>query len=757
MAQLLGTGGHQAPTNSELGGMAQQNPDNVNISGGIVDATLTQSYDFTESTPLVYLDFTQRRLDHRLRFWRWSRATYFDGKTTATAECNLCANSQDIVSGTHASGINTVGSNSAAGGPWYPWYWSNMSGAGNHNGTTAPDGLYTASLLLETSATGYHYVQHQLNRSATTNQPGYYTVSVFVKNYSGGRHLRISCGYDGDNYSCITVRTSDGAITGAVNSSAHNGASGATQLVGSPGSTNTSHVSGGVTGVGNGWYRVYLTFYGWTDSVFFSLNASADPPRTSTWGMESYAGTTSYGVWLWGCQIEPRAYLTDYVKTGYMPVKNTFMQLMIADLHQPRFGYDPITGEALGLLCEEGAWNYCTYSEDISQAVWSRSNINYTNNAMMAPIGTYTAQLVYDTGGSAVRYVSPENFQARTDNLERVCSVFVKPRIIGATYDSVPCKKRYFWMGLVSSSGNFWGFYIFDLENLKMTCVRSRRDTDDNPGMYYFDAGADVHGSWGEDGKTNKFYGMQEIGGGWVRVHAYMYHVVSGSGETAAWRFGMTDKAVAENYNDLAYTGDSYSGIYMWGFQIEGVKGNRKPTSYIRTLGTSTYVPPDRATLDYPGYGRDNREYDGGPFSLYFEGSQPTDGDCMMISWYNGFEGSYLYYTGGGLVMQIGRAYVYFPNANYNERMMASTDRNPNRLTWKFAVALKNNDCAAVMDAGEENPIVRQRRFAVVVGFKNIGIAHWDFEGATNWEGGVKKIIIYPGRMSNVELLERVN
>lgn len=62
---------------------------------------------------------------------------------------------------------------------------------------------------------------------------------------------------------------------------------------------------------------------------------------------------------------------------------------------QPRIDYDPVTGEAKGLLIEEQRTNLLTYSSDFSNAVWTkRGKFTVTPNAAKSPDGTASASLV---------------------------------------------------------------------------------------------------------------------------------------------------------------------------------------------------------------------------------------------------------------------------------------------------------------------------------------------------------------------------
>jgi hypothetical protein len=70
--------------------------------------------------------------------------------------------------------------------------------------------------------------------------------------------------------------------------------------------------------------------------------------------------------------------------------------------NQPRFDFDPVTGEAKGLLIEEKRTNLLTYSSDFSNAVWTkRGTLTVTPNAALSPDGTLSAPLVTGLNSSA--------------------------------------------------------------------------------------------------------------------------------------------------------------------------------------------------------------------------------------------------------------------------------------------------------------------------------------------------------------------
>ena len=70
--------------------------------------------------------------------------------------------------------------------------------------------------------------------------------------------------------------------------------------------------------------------------------------------------------------------------------------------NQPRFDYNPVTGECKGLLIEESRTNLLTYSEDFSNASWARNNQNINTNVITAPDGTLTADKLITINASPI-------------------------------------------------------------------------------------------------------------------------------------------------------------------------------------------------------------------------------------------------------------------------------------------------------------------------------------------------------------------
>lgn len=100
--------------------------------------------------------------------------------------------------------------------------------------------------------------------------------------------------------------------------------------------------------------------------------------------------------------------------TGTRVNKDGLIESMPA--HVPRFNYDPITGEFLGVLVEPAATNLIEWSEDFSNSYWLKSSSTVISNQTISPDGQTNAD-IYTSGSSGFpRLTSPNfTFLANTD------------------------------------------------------------------------------------------------------------------------------------------------------------------------------------------------------------------------------------------------------------------------------------------------------------------------------------------------------
>jgi len=88
--------------------------------------------------------------------------------------------------------------------------------------------------------------------------------------------------------------------------------------------------------------------------------------------------------------------------TGTYTGSNGLLQTAAVD--QPRFDYDPATGEKLGLLVEEQRTNLLRYSEQFDNAAWGKAG---SSGGLAPTVSTYTGVLPNGETGSVIRVSFP--------------------------------------------------------------------------------------------------------------------------------------------------------------------------------------------------------------------------------------------------------------------------------------------------------------------------------------------------------------
>ncbi|MAO24192.1 MAG: hypothetical protein CMJ25_25855 [Phycisphaerae bacterium] len=197
--------------------------------------------------------------------------------------------------------------------------WTLTSGSVSANFAESPIGDQTADKWIPGTGTAYHYTRLTTTLSSTSSV----TYSIYAKQ-AGYRYLLVntSAGSSSGNAGPL-VDLQDGVVVDNF----------------------TATYPTTVTDAGNGWWRIAFTYTG----NGTNLSVDHNPFPTST--VATYAGDGTSGVLLWGAQLEEGTTATDYIPTG------------ATISGAPRFDHDPVTGESLGLLIEEGRTNLAKYSE----------------------------------------------------------------------------------------------------------------------------------------------------------------------------------------------------------------------------------------------------------------------------------------------------------------------------------------------------------------------------------------------------------
>jgi hypothetical protein len=448
------------------------------------------------------------------------------------------------------------------------------------------------------------------------------------------------------------------------------------------GATGTSAgvTSTAIQDVGNGWFRcsVVLSSSGFTN-VVIALADSDSMGRLVDW---TAAGTET--VYLWGAQLEQRSSVTSYTPTTTQPITNYIPVLLTAPANVARFDHNPVTEESLGLLIEEQRTNLQVYSQEFDNAAWTKTNTTITSNTIVAPDGTLTGdKLVENTATDLHRVIDSFTFTATQHSL----SVFAK-------------------------AGERSEIRLFAADLTK------------NMGVYFNLSSGTVGSAVNATGQ------ITNVGNGWYRC-AMIFNPVAASGNI---QFLLSDSETA------SYTGDGYSGIYIWGAQLEA---GAFPTSYIPTVASTVTRNADVASMT------------GSNFTSWFNNGEGT--------FYAEFESDGVLPSGnfGGILEarqdSSKRIFIYLnPGESSN---IALYVQNPSgvavcNLTYglaaqtfgKFAGAYKANDFAAVLnnlpiktDTSGDLP------YPVLLNIGNNG-------GVPKGRLTISKVAYYPERLPNEQL-----
>ncbi len=454
-----------------------------------------------------------------------------------------------------------------------------------------------------------------------------------------------------------------------------------------------------VTGSGN--IQIAADNGTWTTRAITGTWARYDVTQTVAAGSKT-AGvrvvTDTDAIEVWGAQLEQRDEVTSYTTTTTQPITNYIPLLETAESGVARFDHNPTTFESLGLLIEESRTNLVTYSEQFDNAAWTKSRTTVTPNTIVAPNGTLKGdKLVEDTqtGSHTVRNATSVTI---TSGDTLTASVFVKA-----------AEGAYVIVGIGDGGGINISRTTFNLSNGSVLTSTT--------------AAANV---------SAPIPVITSVGNGWYRCAVTA--TVTGVTTAQLWIF----KGANSNGN-ATYTGDGYSGIYIWGAQLEE---GEFITSYIKTEASAVTRAADAASMTGTNFSSWYSQGEGTFYAQFIPASSNFGGNKNIFLASDGTTNNFvgLRYASTGTQTAMAATTSAVAQANIvTGTMVAGT-------SYKLAGVYKANDFAASRDAGAvatDNigtvPVVTQAEIGTVAG-SNVGSQH------------IAKLAYYPVRIQNNQL-----
>jgi hypothetical protein len=445
---------------------------------------------------------------------------------------------------------------------------------------------------------------------------------------------------------------------------------------GAVGSSGTNQTAS-IVDAGNGWYRCILTTNSTavTDVRFVLVDASTAPRFQSN--------TLATSIFIWGAQLEQRSSATSYTATTTQPITNYIPVLLTAANNAPRFDHNPTTAESLGLLIEESRTNLFTYSADYSLfPPWNKVRSSITSNTIVAPDGTLTgSKLVEDTTASNTHTIRQDFTLA-----------------IGTYTYSVFAKAG---------------------ERTVLQGARSNTNIDTITHVFNLSTGV----------ATGTGASMTPVGNGWYRcVGVITVNTAAAAGVLFALNDGST----------TSYTGDGYSGLYLWGAQLEA---GAFPTSYIATGAATATRSADAASMIGPNFSSWYRADEGTLYAEYLIPDMKQNQGAVAIS--DGTLNNRMIVRGGNSSLQT----VFIGVKSTAAEWTASLSGAPVNSTTKSAFAYATNNIAWVRSAGT----VGTDTSAIIPEVNQLRLGS-DGDGSLILNGYLRRISYYPLRLTNAQL-----
>ena len=367
-------------------------------------------------------------------------------------------------------------------------------------------------------------------------------------------------------------------------------------------------------------------------------------------------------------------------------------------MDQPRFDHDPVTKECKGLLIEDATTNLLTYSEDLSNAVWSKAAVtvdNYSQNTL-TPSGS-TSYRVVETSASGGHAITRTISITASGNKKYAYSLYAKAGSRTSLQMIVT------GVGLATSSD----YANFDLANGVLGTVGAGIDAVITP-----------------------------VGNGWYRCSISFVPVSSGTATLYSWIISSPTAVRAESY-----AGDTYSYLYVWGFQLEDTSAS--PSSYIPTTSSTATRGSDTSYLIGNNFTSWYNQDEGCIFTEFKTQQKP------LTSFYNNYVFAVRDNTSYNRIYTDVNVNGYLHSAilssNSSQVDVSSTTYTMNTL-YRVGISFKQDDVGLSF-----NSLLQTDTSSNLP--KNMSVIYLgSYDGTSSLRGHLRRFTYYPKRVSNSEL-----
>ena len=346
-------------------------------------------------------------------------------------------------------------------------------------------------------------------------------------------------------------------------------------------------------------------------------------------------------------------------------------------------------------MIEEQRTNVSLYSEQFENAYWQvKSNLSVAVNTVVSPDGSLDGDKLVESTANGQHWIGVPTTDTITSGVAYTLSVYAKQ-----------AERGYIYIQGDAGSGRLGGGASFNLTDGTVFSVAA--------------------------GSTAT---ITSVGNGWYRCA--VTSTASSTG-TAYPYFGLRQNSAPAT---AVYTGDGWSGLYIWGAQFET---GSFATSYIATVASQVTRAADSASMTGANFSSWYNQAEGSVYAeLNYSGSSG-----LAFEFYQTTSVSNRWYTlanNGSNRAQ----FVMRPLGSVQAELIDSGVNNPPNTMTKIAGAYKVNDFAFSQNG--RSPITDTSGY--VTNDLNQLVFGNTSAGNVPLNGRIKKLAYYPLRISNINL-----